>query len=95
MKHTPRPWQIEKGKLSATWFVHHSGAEICMVPNHTFDQESNARLITAAPVLLEACEEAVRHLEANPGAYVERVRAEVKLKEAINKAKAIEVSSEE
>jgi hypothetical protein len=95
VKHTPRPWQIEKGKLSSTWFIHHSGAEICMVPNHTLDQEPNARLIAAAPDLLEACEEAVRHLEAKPGACAEGVGAEVKLKEAIYKAKAIEVSSEE
>lgn len=94
MKHTPRPWQIEKGKLSSTWFIHHSGAEICMVPDHTLDQEPNARLIAAAPDLLEACEEAVRHLEVKPGAWTEGVGAEVKLKEAINKAKGIGVSSE-
>jgi len=89
MKHTPRPWHIEKGKLSSTLFIHHSGAEICLVPNHTLDQELNARLIAAAPDLLEACEEAARYLEAKSGASPEDMGTEAKLRDAINKAKAM------
>lgn len=95
MKHTPRPWQIEKGKLSSAWFIHHSGAEICILPNHILDQEPNARLIAAAPDLLEACEQALRHLEATLDARRDGLGAVSKLKEAIKKAKANEPNSEE
>ena len=90
MKHTPRPWQIEKGKHSSAWFIHHSGAEICMIPNHILDQEHNARLIAAAPDLLEASELALQHLEAMLDAGRDGLGAVTKLKEAIKKAKGPE-----
>jgi hypothetical protein len=67
-----------------------------MLPNHILDQEPNARLIAAAPDLLEACEEALRHLEATPDASGDGgPGAVIKLKEAIKKAKAYEPNSEE
>jgi hypothetical protein len=64
-----------------------------MLPNHILDQEHNARLIAAAPDLLEACEQALRHLEAIPDAGGDGLEALTKLKEAIKKAK--ELKSEE
>lgn len=95
MKHTPRPWQIEKGNLTSAWFIHHSGAEICMLPNHTLHQEPNARLIAAAPDLFEACEEVVRYFETKPGALSDGEGAIVKLlKESLTKANDIEPYSE-
>jgi hypothetical protein len=66
-----------------------------MVPNHTLDQEPNARLIAAAPDLLEACEQAVQHLEATPDAGRDGLGTVTKLKEAIKKAKCTESNSQE
>jgi hypothetical protein len=87
MKHTPTPWQMEKGELSSAWFIHNSGSEVCLVPKNTMYQEANARLIAAAPDLLAACEKAVKNLETkvNAHSYVEPTIDMIK--EAIKKAK--------
>jgi hypothetical protein len=86
MKHTPKPWHIEKGKFSSTWFIHHMGSEVCMIPGHTMSQEANAHLIAAAPELLQACEEAVKDLEARSDGNGEEKLTVAKLKVAIKKA---------
>lgn len=86
MKHTPKPWQIEKGQFSSTWFIHHSGSEVCVIPSHTMSQEANAHLIAAAPELLQACEEAVKDLEATSHGHEGERLTVSKLKTAIKKA---------
>jgi len=86
MKHTPKPWHIEKGQFSSTWFIHHSGSEVCMIPSHTMSQEANAHLIAAAPELLQACEEAVQDLEATSNGHGDEKLTVAKLKVAIKKA---------
>ena len=86
MKHTPKPWHIEKGQFSSTWFIHHSGSEVCMIPSHTMSQEANAHLIAAAPELLQACEEAVQDLEATSNGHGDERLTVAKLKVAIKKA---------
>jgi hypothetical protein len=88
MRHTPTPWQLEKGELSSTWFIHNSGAEVCMIPNHTLYQEANARLIAAAPDLLAACEKAVEHLERIASGRGNAEPIIDVIKEAIRKARA-------
>jgi len=86
MKHTPKPWNIEKGQFSSTWFIHHSGSEVCMIPSHTMSQEANAHLIAAAPELLQACEEAIQDLEATSNGHGDEKLTVAKLKTAIKKA---------
>ena len=86
MKHTPKPWHIEKGQFSSAWFIHHSGSEVCMVPSYTMSQEANAHLIAAAPELLQACEEAVKDLEATSNGHGDEKLTVAKLKTAIKKA---------
>jgi hypothetical protein len=86
MKHTPKPWRIDKGRHSSSWFIHHSGSEVCMVPHYTLSKEANAHLIAAAPDLLHACEDAVKDLEARLDGNGGEKKAAAKLKEAIRKA---------
>jgi hypothetical protein len=86
MKHTPRPWRIEKGQFSSAWFIHHSGSEVCMIPSYTMSQEANAHLIAAAPELLQACEDAVKDLESTSNGHGEEKLTVFKLKTAIKKA---------
>ena len=86
MKHTPKPWHIEKGQFSSAWFIHHSGSEVCMIPSYTMSQEANAHLIAAAPELLQACEEAVKDLEATSNGHGDEKLTVAKLKTAIKKA---------
>jgi hypothetical protein len=88
MRHTPKPWKIEKGRHSSSWFIHHSGSEVCMVPDYTLSKEANAHLIAAAPDLLHACEDAVKDLEARVNGNGSEKMAAAKLKEAIKKATA-------
>jgi hypothetical protein len=61
-KHTPGPWQAEQDDVPydggfETWCVNADGAGICMMDCPKDDMEANARLIAAAPDLLEALEE--------------------------------------
>ena len=86
MKHTPKPWHIEKGQFSSAWFIHHLGSEVCMIPSYTLSQEANAHLIAAAPELLQACEEAVKDLEATSNGQGDEKLTVAKLKTAIKKA---------
>ena len=88
MKHTPKPWYIEKGQFSSAWFIHHSGSEVCMIPRYTMSQEANAHLIAAAPELLQACEDAVKELEATSNGHGDEKLTVAKLKTAIKKATA-------
>lgn len=74
MPHTPGPWRIieDKGALNeAYWIGPEPFHSICEVRNGAEDEEyggeeteiANARLIAAAPELLEACREALLQIE--------------------------------
>lgn len=70
-KHTPGPWKygIELSSRSGEWLISfdagYRGRGICIAETRpgTGHEEANARLIAAAPELLEALEEAVCALE--------------------------------
>lgn len=55
-KHTPGPWHLSAAK-DCIW--HQDHGRICTPPNHAqvWNWEPNARLIAAAPELLEALED--------------------------------------
>lgn len=70
MSHTPGPWEVNDGKLGDPYFIwapkapRKTVAEIKWIP--TFDKQhshdvtlSNARLIAAAPELLQCCQNAL------------------------------------
>ena len=66
--HTSGPWTAKRlidnaGKPYATNYQAHIDLDVCMVwaPPGNAEQEANARLISAAPDLLEACK---RYLDA-------------------------------
>lgn len=53
LKHTKGPW--EAGKPNADqWSILSNGIFICMLPTNTKEALANAKLIAAAPELLEA-----------------------------------------
>ncbi|KKN09845.1 hypothetical protein LCGC14_1042480 [marine sediment metagenome] len=59
MSHTPGPWKAVR--LTHGWIIGPQPDGVCTIHNNTngsgFDQKTaNARLIAAAPDLLEACE---------------------------------------
>lgn len=93
-KPTPGPWrvladeQIMGRPISGRWAVEADGAYICLDPE--WDDEcyaesfANARLIAAAPELLEALELADAMLR---GANMNTKRVERKVRSAIAKAK--------
>lgn len=67
-QHTPGPWRIKQSSANGNNFIYPEGSEdaICGVRFHLdFDaHEANARLIAAAPDLLEAVEVLLGGLEA-------------------------------
>ena len=72
MKHTPGPWNIEKedGEFIAIYSSKSSGSILLADVLDIYGKESkaNARLIAAAPDLLEACQYVVRwHREHDSG----------------------------
>jgi hypothetical protein len=94
-KHTPGPWTaFELGKEDGTWekwsIVHNGplcyGGDACQGP---IVSEANARLIAAAPELLEACEEALGPLQDAQNGLRSSLAAKafMKVKAAIAKAK--------
>lgn len=70
MSHTPGPWEVKRlidknGKPYSTLYECHIDLGPCMIwaPVGDAEQEANARLIAAAPDLLEACEKAMAEFE--------------------------------
>lgn len=65
-KHTPGPWKVVK---DVTEPVHHfdiqcaNGFQVARLYPFQRAREENARLIAAAPELLEACETVLRSIE--------------------------------
>ena len=81
--HTKGPWKLDGGKQE--WFsvrADHYGV-VCNIPGYGIGaREANARLIAAAPELLEALEEC-KEVMADPFAY-----GETCISDAIAKARA-------
>ena len=96
MKHTPAPWKVmpaQKGKLGGIevttdkpWLIRDL---ICMMPHgpEQAQAEANARLIAAAPELLEALREIVKAHDINMGKSAVQLRIDL-AREAIAKATA-------
>ena len=80
---TPKPWVASKpcsGEFyEDEWYVDRAGQDVASVA--IVNGEANARLIIAAPEMLEACEFALRNFGPMP------VRARARLEAAIAKAK--------
>lgn len=60
-QHTPGPWQFRDGGIET--LNYHPIARINDDPAFKVQMEANARLIAAAPELLEAAEQSLIHLE--------------------------------
>ena len=99
MKHTPGSWEVGKNDPTCVWSWH-KGCETkianCkylgydfgqVIPDETREQaEANARLIAAAPQLLEACE-AIRALTFGTNSHIAVGEAYEKIEAAIAVAK--------
>jgi hypothetical protein len=96
-QHTPGPWWIEStgrkiqfgGMTFETIHIEGPGEmPICFVWGNITEQSANARLIAAAPELLEAAESALEYMSTNIRDITETKRGEMgKLKVAIAKAR--------
>lgn len=73
-KHTPGPWEVYHDGYHDVWSVEGGGDTLCALyfldeethrrhPIGEPNAEGNARLIAAAPMLLEACKAAMRIVE--------------------------------
>lgn len=88
-KHTSGPWKVSR---SGTTVLSESGRFIadCLGPNSQEQNEPNARLIAAAPELLEALKEAQQHINGGSGikqgmewkAMYDKIRAAIAKAEA-------------
>lgn len=94
--HTPGPWELSGGNTSV-WAISPPNARVRIAdirqhsPMNGVDNEANARLIAAAPELLEACKWADRVIQDFRGQVRTEVMSDValsKLKAAIAKAEA-------
>jgi len=70
-KHTPGPWHIVSGG-AAIWAGQDHG-RVCLRPNHSkvWNWDANARLIAAAPELLEALQETREEIADTRGSVFE------------------------
>ena len=91
-EYTPGPWIYDAGAFYAKCQLNERGmtrespiAE--MLNGREDDYEANARLIAAAPELLEACELALKVLEQSGMITRQLLDADRKLRAAIAKAK--------
>jgi hypothetical protein len=87
-KHTYGPWSatLLDSRASKYWWSISSmdglGQTVCNTPNNTAESEANARLISAAPELLEALEDLLRFLPDHESNQAKKAI------DAISKAKA-------
>ena len=95
MSHTPGPWSLSGESVYATRVDGPDGNKVALAQYLLSDGRSipeaiaNARLISAAPDLLEACELAIHKLKSIPstdlGGHHDRVL--MKLEDAVSKAR--------
>jgi hypothetical protein len=87
MSHTPGPWKLERKSVLIPIFPPHEWAEAYG------GSEANARLIAAAPELLEACVGALAEIEASSLSegyfFADDPTIIEKLKKVIAKAKGV------
>ena len=88
-KHTPGPWNadwatgLRNGSQQVIeWFVRSDGDDVSIAadivnPANGLPSESNARLIAAAPELLEALQELVSWQTTAPQKYVDAAKAAI------------------
>lgn len=98
VKHTPGPWQIEFGHTQTAsgiqyWQVTDGADAICCNQFcYAGDAEANARLIAAAPDLLEAAKDVLKlfryHTEDAADAADFAAAVEIQIEAAISKAEA-------
>jgi len=69
MKHTPGPWRINKATVHTRsenpYTIESANGKKCIVWG--MRHKANARLIAAAPDLLEACQYVIEQLKTVPG----------------------------
>jgi hypothetical protein len=64
--HTPGPWAIEKEKTQGRILIRDNSEDetfVATIPHHWIKSKANARLIAAAPELLEALKSVVEKLD--------------------------------
>lgn len=103
-KHTPGPWEFG-GKFSREVYEKRDGIEICTVPqgdsfcadgcqcDECEERYANARLIAAAPELLEALSQIVNHATKYGGAPLAAVKMFDRARAALAKADGKPVSA--
>lgn len=65
--HTPGPWHIDRqSPYSSICIKPYPGRIVCDIEGSDQETEANARLISAAPELLVACQQAMRDIELLP-----------------------------
>lgn len=71
-KHTPGPWELTH-YVSGTWVVAPKADSVeitvCCLPNETVHSTANARLIAAAPDLLEAAKAILQAWQDSPKSH--------------------------
>jgi len=83
--HTPGPWGIE-GTANIGYAIVHSGPILNVVADNV-RREANARLIAAAPDLLEACKHSLAILASVKHEFIEELLL-VEIRAAIAKGEA-------
>ena len=76
-KHTPGPWIVNEDR--DVWHTMGPGGQLVIAPT-----QEDARLIAAAPCLLEACQVAIEELTSARGGYPEWDRTPGRIQCAIN-----------
>ncbi len=64
-KHTPKPWRVAGSHVRAPETVDRLALDVQLNGGNREDNKANARLIAAAPDLLDAALELIRHDESD------------------------------
>ncbi len=86
-RYTPGPWTIEPRKCGFGYWVDATNKAICEIM-HDENAEADARLVSAAPELLESLRMVMNVLPAEPPAAGKLIGAERRHYDAIMAAKA-------
>lgn len=88
-KHTPGPWGIIKGEFGPVIFSGETGAMVAQPVRGSSDDErqANARLLSAAPDLLQSLKEVVDWLEIAENKSVMHTKARAAIEKATGEQK--------